>query len=90
MFDWREAVKRAKFSYRTEAIHGEPCSDHRHRFSQDYHDENGRLIHAEWDGYFWQLFDANTSDFISLWDKKQLPAQPGELVFPPPSEPGKD
>lgn len=59
-------------------------SYHEPRFSQDYHDDKGRLIHAEWDGHFWQLFDANTSEFIGLWDKRHLPAQPSEIVFPPP------
>lgn len=65
-------------------VEGRRNSYHEPRFAQDYHDDQGRLIHAEWDGILWQLQDANTGEFLGIWDKHTLPHQPGELVFPAP------
>lgn len=58
-------------------------SFHGSRFTQDFTDADGRLVHAEWDGALWQLFDADTGEFISLWMERQLPAP---FTFRPPSD----
>lgn len=63
-------------------------SYHRIPFSQDYVDETGRLVHAEWDGAFWQLQDANTGEFLGLHDERQLPD--AETFRPPDDAAPKD